>query len=248
MSNITPAGYIYGREPMQTNPFWEMQPDKPDIDVNEVMSLQDKRWLGIEDFPADYSITIDVSKVENKPNYRNEIKYALYQKEIDYLTIENASTVDSQNYIDSTVSGKIYTIKNSIIKTAASMQNRGGFHKVLIDNCTSEGSGADLGGSANDTLTHILEINNYAANNGSPVTFSIRSSTPASPQCCVLLKWDKSQDIYTIYFNYLKFFKQSKITFFVEDGKLQSYLANIDWAELSSQIRPLSEFKEEEWY
>ena len=113
MSNITPAGYIYGREPLQTNPFWEMQPNKPDV---EVMALQDKRWLGIEDFPADYSLTIDVSKVENKPNYRDEIQYALYQKEIDYLTIENASTVDYQNYIDTTVSGKLYTIKNSIIK------------------------------------------------------------------------------------------------------------------------------------
>ena len=23
MSNITPSGYIYGREPLQTNPFWD---------------------------------------------------------------------------------------------------------------------------------------------------------------------------------------------------------------------------------
>lgn len=243
MSNITPAGYIYGREPLQTNPFWETKPDKPDIDVNEVMALQDKRWLGLEAFPENYNLTIDVSKVENNTNYLEELKYAMYRKKIDYLTIENSTK--GYLIIGTDTSGKVYTVKNSTLNNNMYIQNGDTFHKRIFDNCISKGSNVTLGSSVN--MPGIVEINNFASSTGSPITLTCDSHTTAYPNSCILLKWDKGPSIYNLSYNYIQYFKNSQMTFFVEDSKLQTYLSNGNWAQLSSQIRPLSEFKEEEW-
>ncbi len=237
MSNITPSGYIYGRDPKQTNPFWDIE--KPDEKL-----LQDRRWLGIEDFPENYSLTIDISKVENKTNYVQEIRNALYQKEIDYLTIENSTKDTNANYPSPSTSGKVYTLKNSTINELYKVQQNGGFHKTVIENCKSSGSYIMIGVSSNPT--HILEINSSLTYGG--LIPSLRcSSTGVFPDICVILKTGESSRIYGLYSKEVKNIIYSQMTFFVEDEKLQTYLSNSSWSQLSSQIRPLSEFNEEDW-
>ena len=244
MSDITPAGYIYGRDPKQTNLFW-------DIGKVDEKTLQDERWLGIEDFPENYSVSIDVNKVENKTRYDIEITNALYQKEIDYLTIENSNS--NRNYIGTANSGKIFTLKNSRIASNNYLFTTSpGYHKIIFDNCNiGEESSLRLWWFVEIAPhSHIVELNNVRMSQGSTITARLEAYSPGAflNDSCLILKWNINSDIYIIYNDSsLTNIKRSNVKIFIEDEKIPTYLANSRWSQLASQIRPLSEFHEEDW-
>lgn len=245
MDNITPSGYIYGRDPKQTNPFW-------DINKVDEKTLQDMRWLGVEDFPENYSVTIDINKVSNKINYTTEVSHALYQKEIDYLTIENSKT--DATYITPYNSGKVFTFRNSKIYYRNYLfTNNSGYHKAIFDNCDAGGESYLSLFRLSEAARHsrIVEFNNVAMNSGSTSPTRIDGYSvnfPFLSDSCLILKWNKNSNIYTLYSDSsASSIKYTKLTIFIEDEKIPKYLANSRWATLVDKIRPLSEFHEEDW-
>lgn len=242
--NITPSGYIYGRDPKQTNPFWDMNK----FDEKE---LQDRRWFGVEKFPENYEINISLENAS--ADSLNRVGVALSYLNIDYLTLDYAYS--RAPYFWNHFSGKRYTIKRSNSLSLFLMPERTlHVHELVYEDCISSNDTEPTGGPS-EISPHIVKLINVYANINKTQPFSLYCSV-ANPSkiedhCLVLIN---EKNIYRIMSvrgvtaqNSVDKLKVLGITIFVEDDKYDLYLADQYWGQLSSQIKPLSEFHEEDW-